>query len=85
MFLFKAGECSSKLQGESDVTHANLSAEVQMRRTEKRPTDKLVSRAMMQYLGKALHILSAAKIIEKKTARGLPTLPVTTFILFANS
>ena len=31
---------SSKLQGESDVTHANLSSEMQMRRTEKRRTDR---------------------------------------------
>ena len=57
MFLFKKGGNvqlswmrSSKLQGESDVTHANLSSEAQMRRTEKK-TDgqKLVSRPMMHY------------------------------------
>ena len=86
MFLFKTGERSSKLQGERDVSQANLSAEVQMRRTEKIQTDKLVSRAMMHYSwGKHFLYFQLQKSSRKKTARDLSTFPVTTFILFAIS
>ena len=95
MFLFKTGERvqlymswtrSSKLQGESDETHANLSAEGQMRRTEKRQTDKLVSRPMMHYSwGKHFIHFKLQRSSRRKPARGLSSFAVTTFILFANS